>query len=116
MTEEQTAELFNRHLPTRPMPGDVEQRIIDRTLPAVRGLATGRVDPTTGKITITPTPTILAWICEADALDIASAWGFEDGVDGNERSGALHFQGQALDAYNDAYNRGVQMRTRFWGG
>ena len=108
MTDRQAVDLFDRCLPAEALPADVEQRLTARIAPALRGLATGRVDPTTRQIVITP--------CDPDGLDLAGAWGFEDGINGNPPAGALHFHGQALDAYNDAYSRGAQMRTRFWGG
>lgn len=54
MTDQQAVELFNRHLPVQPMPDDMQRRIIDRVMPAVRALASGRVDPVTGKIVIVP--------------------------------------------------------------
>lgn len=54
MTDRQAADLFNRCLPSRPMPADVEQRLTDRIAPALRGLATGKTDRATRQIVITP--------------------------------------------------------------
>lgn len=95
-------------LPTLPMPAGMEQRIDALVAPAIRALATGRTDPATRQIVITP--------CDADALDLAGRWGQEDGINGNANTGALHFAGQALESYNVGYTTGQQMRTRFWGG
>lgn len=115
------ADLGTKHADNLPA-GSVSHGICkpcaDKLVPAkpqpsspLRGLATGRVDPATRQIVITPCDP-----CDPDGLDLAGAWGQEDGISGTSPAGALHFTGQALDAYDAAYSRGAQMRTRFWGG
>lgn len=52
---------------------------------------------------------------DGDLLDLAFAWGLEDGQDGESQRGSLYFSlgSLAYGAYNEGYAQG---RTRYWSG